>query len=582
MQINRNMSAVITNNQLLRTENKLAKSMERLSSGLKINRASDNPAGIAISNKMKAQIDALDKAESNASDGVSVLQIADGALNEVASILQRMRELSVQAANGTKAYEDRVSMQNEIDELKKEVDRISRDTEYNTKSLLDGSSDVRVYGENATRFSVTESVSAKVYKMNVTEAATQASVELPYKVPSEGGRVTINGVVVNVIGGMTKEAYLQEVRVAATKAGCSVSISEDGQSMLIESDYYGADESIEFAMDKEMAEKMGGLDKNESCAYEITEVEMVLPKSVTDIQNNLGADETETISIDGVDIVITKTMTEEQYEAALKEAVDTAGYGVTETTNGFLVKSESSERELIRFSYTYDLANELGIINNYVGDYTVNSRGTDAVVEIPGNDPNATAEVNKTNRLATGFTQTTTVETNGNKVMITDNGGFSMEFLLDADYPSTQKTDEGNFEVEVTDIGSLTIQIGANEHQDMDLRLSEVSSASLYVDTVDVSVEKGADRAMITLDEAITDLSAIRSRIGAFQNRLEYASNNLAATGENMTAAYSGIMDTDMATEMTEYTQQNILSQAAISVLSQANELPQQVLSLLQ
>ena len=162
MQINRNMSAVITNNQLLRTENKLAASMERLSSGLKINRASDNPAGIAISNKMKAQIDALDKAESNASDAISVLQIADGALNEIASILQRMNELSVQAANGTNAYSDRKSIQDEIDELKKEVNRISDDTEYNTKKLLDGSSDVRIYAENASRFSVTDTVSAQV------------------------------------------------------------------------------------------------------------------------------------------------------------------------------------------------------------------------------------------------------------------------------------------------------------------------------------------------------------------------------------------------------------------------------------
>ena len=188
MQINRNMSAVITNNQLLRTENKLAASMERLSSGLKINHASDNPAGIAISNKMKAQIDALDQAESNASDGVAVLQIADGALNEVASVLQRMRELAVNAANGTNAYVDRVSMQNEIDELKKEIDRISRDTEYNTKSLLDGSSDVRVYGENVTRFSVSETVSAQTYRMNIEQPATKATVELPYEAPEKGGR----------------------------------------------------------------------------------------------------------------------------------------------------------------------------------------------------------------------------------------------------------------------------------------------------------------------------------------------------------------------------------------------------------
>ena len=117
MHINRNMSAVITNRQLLRTENKLTASMERLSSGLKINHASDNPAGVAISNKMKAQIDALDQAEANAADGVSVLQIADGALHEVSSILQRMRELSVQAANGTNSYDDRAVIQAEIDEL---------------------------------------------------------------------------------------------------------------------------------------------------------------------------------------------------------------------------------------------------------------------------------------------------------------------------------------------------------------------------------------------------------------------------------------------------------------------------------
>ena len=124
MRINNNMSAVITNKQLLRTENNLTKSMERLSSGLKINHAKDNPAGMAISNKMQAQIDALDRASSNASDGTSVLQIADGALNETSAILQRMRELSVQAANGTNSLEDKQAIQDEIEALKDEVNRI--------------------------------------------------------------------------------------------------------------------------------------------------------------------------------------------------------------------------------------------------------------------------------------------------------------------------------------------------------------------------------------------------------------------------------------------------------------------------
>ena len=174
MKINRNMSAVITNRQLLRTENKLSASMERLSSGYKINKAGDNPAGMAISNKMKAQIDALDQAESNAADGESVLNIADGALNEVSSILQRMRELCVQAANGTNSLSDRESIQKEVDKLKEEVDRISADTEYNTKTLLDGSCDVRVYSKEVNRMDISDSVTPGTYTLHVDQEAQAA------------------------------------------------------------------------------------------------------------------------------------------------------------------------------------------------------------------------------------------------------------------------------------------------------------------------------------------------------------------------------------------------------------------------
>ncbi|MFQ7713341.1 MAG: flagellin [Agathobacter rectalis] len=145
MKINRNMSAVRANKQLLGTENRLSKSMKRLSSGYKINSAEDNPAGMAISNKMKAQIEALDQAKSNSSDAQNVMKIADGALGEVSSMLQRIRELAVQGASDTYSENDKKALQSEIDELTKEVDRISGDTEYNTKSLLDGSSDTRVY-----------------------------------------------------------------------------------------------------------------------------------------------------------------------------------------------------------------------------------------------------------------------------------------------------------------------------------------------------------------------------------------------------------------------------------------------------
>ena len=138
------------------------------------------------------------------------------------------------------------------------------------------------------------------------------------------------------------------------------------------------------------------------------------------------------------------------------------------------------------------------------------------------------------------------------------------------------------WKIEVTDIGAMSIQIGANQYQDMDVRIPEISSESLYLDKVDVTVVGGPEDAMNRLDEAITKLNEVRSRIGAFTNRLEYASNSLAETHEDMTNAYSGILDTDMAEEMTEYTQQNVLEQATVSVLAQANDLPEKVLSLLQ
>ncbi len=466
------MSAVIANNQLLGIEERLSASIERLSSGLKINRASDNPAGMAISNKMKAQIDALDQAESNTADGISVVQIADGALNEVSSILQRMRELSVQAANGINSFNDRRSMQDEVDELVKEVNRISADTEYNTKKLLDGSSNVRVYGENGSRYQVSESVDAKVYSLNVESVATQATVALDYEVPQASGLITINGIDVQISSGMGRDEYLQTVRNAATEAGCSVEV--EGNKMLILSNYYGHDEEISVSITEELAVDVG-VTGHEDCVYNAEEKE-----------------------------------------------------------------------------------------------YKIDTTGKDAVVTIP------------TQLEASGFTTTTTVECDGNRVVVTDNDGFSIDFLLNEEFEPVANATNGNFEIDVTDIGSLTIQVGANEYQTMDVRIDEISAYTLYLDRVDVSVENGADRAMNTLDAAIAKVSAARSRIGAFQNRLEYAEKSLASSVENITAAYSGLLDTDMAEEMSEYTQQNILNQAAISVLSQANELPQQVLSMLQ
>ena len=469
MKINRNMSAVTANTQLLRTENRLQASIAKLSSGYKINSAGDNPAGMAISNKMKAQIDALNQSNANANDGVSVLQIADGALNEVASILQRIRELSVQAGNDTNTYDDKESIQHEIDELKKEVDRISTDTEYNTKTLLDGSSDVRVYSKDVTRINVSDNVATGVYSVEVSAVATQA--EQTYTKPQDlvDGTINVNGMEVIVSADMTDDEFYNALGTAVEKSGGHLEIDPDTDDFTIRTDLYGSN------------------------------------------------------------AVLNVTFSKDLYEA-----------------------------------FGYD-------VNDDQDTYTESTYGTDVKVS-----------------LSEGLGANATYSTDGNRVYIRDNNGFTMDFLVKDDV--LNDVDENGdpivntstlIDIEVTDIGSLTVQIGSNQYQEMDVRIPEISSESLYIDTVDVTAYGGADRAISTLDDAIAKLSTVRSTIGAFQNRLDYANNSLSETTEDMTAAYSRILDTDMASEMTEYAQQNILDQAAISVLSQANDLPQQVLSLL-
>lgn len=481
MKINHNMSAVIANSHLLHSENSLAGSIERLSSGIKINHAKDDPAGMAISDKMKAQIDGLAQASQNASNGISVLQIADTAVGEITSMLQRMRELSVQAANDTNMLADREAMQEEIAELRKEVDRIARDTEYNTKKLLDGSSDTRVYPHSdtanpidVTRMTVTEAVEPGNYKMEITAAATQATeLTTSGAGPVPKGSVNINGFDIGFTGEETAEEFYQKLRDGAAKGNVNV-FPSDG----------------------------------------------------------------------------TKDLT--QYP-------ETGGY----TPAGTI----------------YQYGDQLAFVCNKFGaesqvEIKCSSPAMEAFFGVPGTKTAGT-NMQISADLTSEFGPQTTVHTDGNRVTVTDVAGFSMDFMVGAGQT-------GDLEIEVTDIGKMTLQIGANEHQTMDFTIPKISSETLYLDEVDVTIIDGGGRAISTLDSAIATVSSIRSRIGAYQNRLEYAVDSLDAAEEDVTTAYSRIKDTDMAKEMTEYTKNTVLQQAGTSVLAQANDVPQMVLQLLQ
>lgn len=480
MKINNNISAVITNKQLLGTENNLSSSMEKLSSGLKLNHASDNPSGMAISNKMKAQIRGLDQASQNASDGTSVIQIVDGALGEVTDMLQRMRELAVQAANGTNSQKEKEACQLEIASLRDEVDRISETTEFNTKSLLDGSLDARVYADkenrdNISRIYVSDSVAEGTYSLIVDKAATNATYDTGIQVDDlvgKNGQLSINGYTVKITDQMTKEEIYTALRDGAEIGECT--ISRIDKPLSFTSTAYGSHASVSLIQQSKDGDIFGA--------------------GIPNTQTNPDA-----------------------------KAVVTTG--------------DNAE-------VTLDSANSAF-------------------------DPRAT------------------VSYDGNKITITNTDGFNMSFLLEAGFEAGATTAAGTtttgvINLEVTDIGIMDLQIGANEGQTMQVRIPSTNVDSLYIDDIDVTTVNGPSKAMDRLDSAISTISQIRSQIGAYENRLDYTVGSLDETQENMESALSRIEDVDMAEEMTEYTKYNVLQQAGTSVLAQANELPTQALQLLQ
>ncbi len=494
MRINYNVSAAIANKRLLGIENNMSKSMERLSSGLKINHAKDNPAGMAISNKMQAQINGLNRASQNASDGISVIQISDGALNEVTSILQRMRELSVQAASdATMSLEDKQAIQAEIDSLKEEIDRISTDTEYNTKTLLDGSLDTRVYTEHASRIQISDQLEAGNYGITIDKASQRAQID-------------VTGVNFN-------------------------------------------DNAMQIGVDG-------------------------------------------TISFNGSQVEIAATDTYAEAYEKIREAAETGEVIATRQADGSITYESLLYGEKGSIEMTFDNQNLALALGFDAADVPQHPQ-TGEYVYGQLNGQNITVPIGKEMEYSslTGFTSSTTVAVDGNRVTITDIGGVSLSFLVEAGYEDGAPqlgangnvigTYDGSIDFEVTEIGMMTLHVGANTDQNMEVRIPEVSCESLFIDDVDITTVTGASRAITTFDEAIAQVSSVRARLGAYENRLEYSTESLDAFEENMTGALSRLTDVDMADEMTEYTHQSVLNQAAISVLTQANDIPQQILQIL-
>ncbi len=374
MKVNSNIQAMFAQSILSANEEKMAKSTQKMSSGYKLNRAMDNPAGMAITNRMRAQLSSLERATKNSKNAINAIQTAEGALSEIESMLQRMNELSIQGSNGTMSSSDRLAIQEEVDQLVSEINRISKNTTYNSQNLLDGTQDLKAFSGSSKEISVrnyNELMDVGKYKISV----------------GAGGLVT-----------------------SLTKDGATIDIA--------------AQEVVEF------------VDK------------------------------------DG----------------------KTTGYSTKiHTANG--------------------------------------------------------AEL--------------TFETKG------DSGAT-------------------NVELDITGYGGMKIQVGAEEGQEIQVVIPEVSLRTLnFVDldgnrTLDLRTEEGATKAISQIASAIDYVSAARSKLGAYQNRIENTVTNLDVTTENLTESYSTIKDIDMAEGMVEYTTLQVLIQAGTSMVAQANEQPQQALQLLQ
>ncbi len=457
MVVQHNMQAANASRMLNITTTAQQKSTEKLSSGYRINRAADDAAGLSISEKMRKQIRGLDQASTNASDGISSVQTAEGALTEVHSMLQRMNELAVQAANGTNSESDRSSIQDEIEQLTTEIDRVAETTKFNETYLLKGDNGDKTYHVHAHDAGLVGTL---------TENTTTATFQM--KSLKVGDSYTIGGTTYT-IGAESVSTALETLKITSGIASGEV-ITIDGKSYTIAASTDMSQANITFSKISALA----------------------------------GAGST--ISYNGSSVTVFSS--------------DVAG-GV-----------DQNNKVLVKATKAYSM-----VRTELIAASSVGATGTRAAVT----------------EAATGTTYTSFTITRG---MVTTSNDLTFNLHVGSDADMTNKI-------------SVTIET--------------MTAKNLGLDGMNVSdnTGKAATYAIDAISDALAKVSAQRSALGAVQNRLEHSIANLDNVVENTTAAESRIRDTDMAGEMVTYSKNNILAQAGQSMLAQANQATQGVLSLL-
>ena len=658
MVVQHNMQAANANRMLNVTTGQQAKSTEKLSSGYRINRAADDAAGLTISEKMRKQIKGLDRASTNAEDGVSAVQTAEGALTEVHSMLQRMNELATQASNGTNSESDRSAIQDEISQLTTEIDRVAETTKFNETYLLKGNtdgttSDMKINAHDAGLKGV------------LTDNGDNATFELP-KDLEKGDKVTIAGTEYTIgdkAGTSTTDGYdtYANVKDSVISAGDSVTDTNGNTYKFVDkianannwnagtkftiTDEQGNSKEYTIAtgtdlthnqikntdaealIAKELANpshKVTMTAYNDGTATKDVNVEVVssldskerssvawagktVDNFVTGTTANGGLNGTavnvKSVSIGGKDTTITAKKPVSSSDIAdvvgsmkagdklevgnttltIADKTDAKNgeYTVTDALKAINVNADdmdavefaikSSNKDGIKM-----LASK-GITNDATADATPTLDGTNAVTVVGAtssdNNANTITKAEAYEKMAKELQTASSIGTDdGAEAKVTNhgNGKFTIE--------------KGT--ASVTDSLSFSLHVGADADMTnkITVGIDSMSAAGLGIKGINVKDDSGiaATYAIDAIADAVSKVSAQRSSLGAVQNRLEHTISNVDNVVENTTSAESRIRDTDMAEEMVNYSKNNILAQAGQSMLAQANQSNQGILSLLQ
>jgi len=551
--VQHNISALNANRNFGITKGILKSSTEKLSSGYKINRAADDAAGLSISEKMRRQIRGLTQASANAQDGISSVQTAEGALTEVHAMLQRMDELATKASNGSNSKDDRQFVQDELNQLMTEIDRVAETTKFNETYLLKGKAD-----KSTTTKTLTAKDAGLAGTLDDDADSATATFKLDKALVADSSKITIAGKEYKIVSSNT--ANYSAVPSAAANARMSA---------------VGA---------------VSVTDPNGNVRQVVSAASLVTDSSKY-VLNDVGVAAGDTITqSDGTKITFTtndpKTLNDDVEDAS------TSGGGVGSIKNVLwgAVSSASTKTEDIIVTHadgnkdTYKMGHETDSATTSVEDVFSSLKEGDTVQVGTGSNPPKYSIVGKSEKTKEDELTVEDAYDKIKKELIKANSiGADAEVAVDSQGNGSFTINKGTVTVKKSLDFNLHVGADADMTNKINVKIDAMDTKGLGISGLNVVDDDGtkATYALDSIEAAIKTVSQQRSALGAAQNRLEHTIKNVDNVVENTTSAESAIRDTDMATEMVKFSNANILAQAGQSMLAQANQQNQGILSLL-